>query len=184
MIQLEASLLELKSQRVQLEIQLLGLGHRLGDLHREQRLLEDAVRRGYGSPDRLAEVRERAAELAAEIGHLEVLAGRTAERIAEAEQSDGTASVDEIVLASERASADLERLRTHLLETLRSLAGPLREHERLAERQRRLTRRIREASGKDNSYAAYLDTALMRTSDVDADLQFVLDVLRQTRVVA
>lgn len=162
MIQIDSALVELKSQRAQLEIQLLCLRLRLNDLEGE-----------------------RARELRAEIERTEEQLSAVEHRVARIESGDvGEADVDEVTSASLQTSAELDQVRTQILEGLRALAEPLRHHAELAERQRRLAARVRQATGKDNSYQAYIDTALLRTSDIDETLDLVLETIRKTRPVA
>jgi hypothetical protein len=162
MIQIDSALVELKSQRAQLEIQLLGMRLRINDMGGE-----------------------RARELRAEIGRAEVQLAELEQRVERIESGDvGEADVDEVATASLQTSAELDQVRAQILDGLRALAEPLRHHAELAERQRRLTARVREATGKDNSYQAYIDTALLRTSDIDETLDLVLETIRKTRPVA
>ncbi len=153
MIAIDSLLVELKSRRAQLEIQLLGLRRRKGD--------DDA----------------EIARLGEELQVLE----RRIERI---ERGPSSEHLDEVSSASLQTSAELDQVRTQILDTLRGLAEPLRLYAELAERQRRLSSRIRAATGKDNSYQAYLDTALIRVSDLDRELESVIELLKRTRPVA
>ena len=162
MIQIDSALVELKSQRAQLEIQLLGMRLRVNDLGGE-----------------------RARDLGAEIERAEAQLAELEQRVERIESGDlGSADADAIATASLHTSAELDQVRTHILEGLRALAEPLRHYAELAERQRRLAGRMRDATGKDTSYQAYIDTALLRTSDIDETLDLVLETIRKTRPVA
>jgi hypothetical protein len=132
----------------------------------------------------VAELRDRRLEMAAELERLDGLIDQLGDRIARVERGEASGTVDHLVVASTQASDELDRVRTEVLDALRALAGPLELYEQLAERQRALTTRIREATGKDNSYAAYIDTALLRASDYDDQLQFVVELIKRARVVA
>ena len=154
-------LVGLKSQRAQLEIQLLGMRLRLPDL--------DGAR--------AAELRADIARAEDELAHLE-------SRVERIESGTVPDDVDEVSAASLQTSAELDQVRTHILDALRGLAEPLCRYAELAERQRRLSGRIREATGKDNSYQAYIDTALIRVSDLDEELEAVIELLKATRPVA
>ena len=184
MLNLDASLLELKSQRAQFEIQQLGLRRRLVELEREEARLEEARRRGEGDSWALHELRDRRHELVAELERLGRLVVVLDDRIGRVERGEASGTFDHLVVTSLEASDEINRLRSQILETLRSLAAPLEQYERLAERQRSLTARIRQATGKDNSYAAYIGTALVRTSDYDERLQYVVELIKRLRVVA
>jgi hypothetical protein len=184
MLHLETSLLELKSQRAQYEIQQLGLRRRLGELDREQIRLEEARRRGEVDSQAVLEARERRLEMAADLDRLDDLIVQLSDRISRVEQGEASGTFDHLVVTSLEASGELDRVRTEILDALRALAGPLEAYEQLAERQRLLASRIREATGKDNAYAAYIDTALFRTSDYDEQLQFVVELIKRARVVA
>lgn len=180
---LETSLVELKSRRALMEIQQLGLRRRVGDFDREYARLEAARRRGDADAQALQDLRERRLEAATEMEQLEGTICELDDQIARTEQGDVVSSVDHVIVQSLQASGELDRLRTFILDTVRSLAEPLQQYEQLAERQRSLTGRIRQATGKDNSYAAYIDTALLRASDYDDQLQLVIETLRRARVV-
>ena len=183
MFGLESSIVELKSSRALMEIQQLGLRRRIGELDREHARLEDARRRGEVDAQPLLEVRERRFDAVREVEQLESAICDMDDRIARAERGDAASSVDHLVVQSLHASAELDRMRTHILDTLRALAEPLQEYEQLAERQRSLTGRTRQATGKNNSYAAYIDTALFRAADYDDQVQLVIETLRRARVV-
>jgi DNA repair exonuclease SbcCD ATPase subunit len=162
MIEIDSALIGLKSQRAQLEIQLLGLRLRVNDL-----------------------AGERARELRGEIERTEAQLAELQQRVERIQSGDVSgADVDEVATASLQTSAELDQVRAQILDGLRALGEPLRHHAELAERQRRLTARVREATGKDNSYQAYIDTALLRSSDIDETLGLVLETIRKTRPVA
>lgn len=163
MIQIDSALVELKSQRAQLEIQLLGMRLRLNDLEGE-----------------------RARDVRADVERAEAQVSELEQRITRIESGDlgSTDDVSQVEVASLNTSAELDQVRSQIFDSLRSLAEPLRAYAELAERQRRLTARIRAATGKDNSYQAYIDTALLRTSDIDETLALVLDTIKGTRPVA
>jgi hypothetical protein len=184
MLNLEMSLLELKSQRAQYEIQQLALRRRLVELEREGVRLEEARRRGEGDSQAALDVRERRIDLATELDRLERLGAELDDRIDQVERGEASGTFEHLVVTSLEASGELDRMRTQILDALRSLVEPLEAYEQLAERQRSLSTRIREATGKNNAYAAYLDTALLRASDYDDRLQFVLELIKRLRVVA
>jgi DNA repair exonuclease SbcCD ATPase subunit len=162
MIEIDSALVELKSQRAQIEIQLLGMRLRLNDL-------DEA----------------RARELRAEIERAVAQLAELEQRVERIESGDlGGDDEDELATATLQTSAELDQVRTQILDGLRALAEPLRVHAELAERQRRLAGKTRELTGKDNSYQAYIDTALLRTSDIDETLELVLETIRKTRPVA
>ncbi|TAK22082.1 MAG: hypothetical protein EPO26_12415 [Chloroflexota bacterium] len=87
-------------------------------------------------------------------------------------------------VASLRTSAELDQARQEILTTLRDLAEPIAHFNHLAERQRGLTARVRAATGADNGYAAYIDTALFRATDIDSVVEFVIESIKKARVVA
>lgn len=179
MINLEASLVELKSRRALLEIQQLGLRRRVGEIDREQARAEEARRRGESDATAVQELRERRLETVAELERLESQICELDDRI-----GGGTGGIHHLEMASLQASGEIDRMRTHIQDTLRSLAEPLEILEQLFERQRSLTGRIREATGRDNSYQAYIDTALLRSTDYDDQLQYVVEQLKNARVVS
>ena len=162
MIEIDSALVELKSQRAQIEIQLLGMRLRLNDIGGE-----------------------RARELRADIERAEVQLAELEQRVERIESGDlGGDDQDGLATASLQTSAELDQVRTQICDGLRALAEPLRVYAELAERQRRLAGKMRELTGKDNSYQVYVDTALLRTSDIDETLELVLETIRKTRPVA
>jgi chromosome segregation ATPase len=181
---LELSLLELKSRRAQTEVRLLALRRRAAELEREYARLEEARRRGEVGAVALFAVRDRSAEVASGIARLEQEAGELEQLLWRAEHGDAHAGIEPTIAASLETSAELDRLRNEILGALRALAEPLARYRHLAERQRLLTARLRDATGRDSSYATYIDTALFRAGDYDADLEYVVELLKKTRIVA
>ena len=183
-ISLETSLVQLKSRRAQVEIHLLGLKRRISELEREFTRQDALVRSGETRVTVLYELRDRIAEVDTEIERTESAIFEMDYHIERARQGDAEGSVHHLVVEGHQTVAELERLREEILSTLRGLADPIKLHQQLADRHRRLSGRIRETTQKDNSYAAYIGTALFRTSDYDEELAFVMDFLRIARVVA
>ena len=179
-----SSLLELKARRAQLDVQVLALRRRATELEREYARVEEARRRGEAGAMALFEVRDRSAEVGAEIERLEEDALEIDRLLWRAERGDTAATIEPTIIASLQTSADLDRVRDEILEALRALAEPLSLYQHLAERQRLLTARIKDETGKDNSYATYIDTALFRAGDYDADLEYVVELLKKARVVS
>jgi DNA repair exonuclease SbcCD ATPase subunit len=184
MLVIGSSLLELKARRAQIDVQVLALRRRATDLEREYARLEEARRRGEAGAMALFEARDRAAEVAAEIDRLEEDAQEIDRLLWRAERGDAQAGIEPTIIASLQTSNDLDRIRDEILDALRALAEPLARYQHLAERQKLLTGRIKDATGKDNSYATYIDTALFRAGDYDPDLEYVVELLKRTRVVS
>lgn len=181
---LGSSLLELKARRARMDVQLMALRRRATELEREYARAEESRRRGEVGAIALFEVRDRAAEVESDIDRLEEDAHELDRLLWRAENGDATASVEPTIIASLQTSSDIDRVRAEILDALRDLAEPLARYQHLAERQKSLTGRIRDATGKDNSYATYIDTALFRAGDYDADLEFVVELLKRARVVS
>jgi hypothetical protein len=181
---LEISLVEMKSRRAQIDVQLLALRRRAVELELEYTRAEEARRRGEVGAVALFAVRDRAAEVAVGIARLEENGEEIDRLLWRAENGDAKAGLEPTIVASLETSAELDRLRTEILDGLRALAEPLARYGHLAERQRLLTNRIQQATGRDSSYATYIDTALFRAGDYDADLEYVVELLKRTRVVA
>src|SRR5438552_58923 len=100
MLNLETSLLELKSQRAQYEIQQLGLRRRLGELEREGIRLDEARRRGEGDSQAVHELRERRLELAGELERLGRLVVELDDRIEQVERGEASGTFDHLVVTS------------------------------------------------------------------------------------
>ena len=184
MMVVDSSLIELKARRAQIDVHLLTLRRRATELEREYARVEESRRRGEAGAMALFEVRDRAAEVAAEIERLEEDAQEIDRLLWRAERGDATAGIEPTIIASLQTSNDIDRVRDEIMQALRELAEPLARYQHLAERQKLLTSRIREATGKDNSYATYIDTALFRAGDYDADLEYVVELLKRARVVS
>lgn len=184
MMALESSLLNLKARRAHIDVQLMALRRRAAELTREHARLEEARRRGEVGAMALFEVRDRSAEVATEISRLEEDARDLEGLLWRAEHGDAEAGIEPTIVASLETSSELDRTRVEILDALRALAEPIAHYQHLAERQRLLTARLREATGRDNSYATYIDTALFRAGDYDAELEYVVEVLKKARIVA
>jgi chromosome segregation ATPase len=184
MVVVGSPLLELKARRAQIDVQLLALRRRATELEREYARVEEARRRGEAGAMALFEVRDRSTEMAVEIARLEEDAQEIDQLLWRAERGDAAAGIEPTIVASLQTSNELDRVRDEILEALRELAEPLARYQHLAERQKLLTGRIRDATGKDNSYATYIDTALFRAGDYDADLEYVVELLKRARVVS
>ena len=157
---------------------------RLSELEREFGRQDALVRGGETPVSILYELRDRIADVDSEIERAESAMLDMDTHIERARRGDVEGSVHHLVVEGHQTVAELERLRDEILSTLRGLSGPIRQHQQLADRHRRLSGRIRETTQKDNSYAAYIGTALFRTKDYDAQLAFVIDFLRTARIVA
>jgi hypothetical protein len=181
---LELSRLEMKSRRAQIDVQLLALRRRAAELEREYARAEEARRRGEVGAVALFALRDRSSEVAAGIARLEGDAEEIDRLLWRAEHGDARAGLEPTIVASLETSGELDRLRNEILDALRALAEPLARYGHLADRQRLLTTRIQQATGRDSSYATYIDTALFRAGDYDADLEYVVELLKRTRVVA
>src|SRR5262245_17011449 len=118
MLRYETSLVELKSQRAQCEIQQLGLRRRLGELAREAARLEEARRRGEADGQSIADLRDRRVELSAELARLERLVGDLDEQIDCVERGEASGTFEHLVVTSLQASGELDRQRTQILEAL------------------------------------------------------------------
>ena len=153
-------------------------------MEREFTRQDGLVRSGNVPVSVLYELRDRIAESDTEIERSESALFEMDLHIKRAQQGDAEGSVHHLVVEGHQTIADLDRLRDEILTSLRNLAEPIKMHQDLADRHRRLSGRIRETTQKDNSYAAYIGTALFRVSDYDERLEYVLDFLRKTRVVA
>lgn len=184
MMILDDSLVELKSLRAQLEIQILGLRRRANDLERDMARLEQARRRGDVPSGALADARDRLQEVCAEIERTEDAIADLDVRILVTERSGTRGGVHYVEAASQRTSDEIDATRAEVLETIRALAAPIRRYQELAERHGRLSERIRAVTGKDNRYASYIGAALLRSCDQDEEIAFVLDFLKRMRVVA
>jgi hypothetical protein len=81
-------------------------------------------------------------------------------------------------------AGELDQVRLEVLTRLAELAEPLRQFQRLAEKKTHLARELGSRSGRDLSYANYVDSALVRKREYAGDLAYTLEFLRTVRVVS
>ncbi len=175
-------LVELKSAKIQLEVGLIYLRRKHADLQKQaERLGRDAASRSTAEAVRLsAEIHSVANEIAsreARIGHLDA-------EIAQTERSGVENTIEQLTSRNDNLADELSSIREDTLARLRSLVTNLRRYDELSERKTRVVRRISEVSGRDLSYPNYLESALIRQSDCDPELLFVLEYLKRVRIVS
>jgi chromosome segregation ATPase len=176
------ALVELKSAKIQLEVSLIYLRRKHTDLHRQsERLGREATSLSAPESVRLsAELRA----IANDIASREAQIGRLDAEIARNERSSIEESVEELTSRNDSLADELASLREDTLARLRALVSNLRRYEDLTDRKNKVVKRLSEASGRDLSYANYIECAFARQSDLDSELQFVLDYLKRVRIVA
>jgi archaellum component FlaC len=176
------ALVELKSAKIQLEVSLIYLRRKHSDLHRQsERFGQDTTSRS--TPDAVR-VSAELHSIANDIASRETQIGRLDTEIARSERSSVEERIEDLVAKNETLADELANIRDDTLARLRWLVDNLRRYDDLTERKTRLVRRIAEVSGRDLSYPNYIECALARQSDCDADLRYVLDYLKRVRIVA
>ena len=172
----------MKSAKIQLEVSLIYLRRKHADMQRQlERIGRDSAARASVESVRLsADLHAIATDIAAREAKIADLDAD----IAQAEAGARAESLEELMRANDDLAAELAEIREDTLARLRTLVSSLRRYQELTDRKTRLSKRVGELSGRDLSYANYLDCALLRQSEYDSDLQYVLDYLKRTRIVA
>jgi len=173
----------LKSSRSQIELELIPLRRREAELQRSRARLEQGARDVSAmallskTKSDLRLIGEQIALRESEIAHL-------AAEITELDRRRTGLDVGKLLAENDRLAAELDDVRADVLTSLRALARPLRQFQGLADRKSRLVRKAAAAAERDLSYRNYLDCALLRQSEYDDDLRYVLNELRNRRVVS
>jgi recombinational DNA repair ATPase RecF len=175
-------LVQLKSNKAQLEVGLIYLKRRRAELEKRRALLQREAHGGDST--RLDELVGQIAEVGGEIESRESAVARLAEEIAHAERQAEDDTLGQLLRINDQMAGELGEIRAEVLEALRGLAEPLRRYQELADRKTQLVKRLSNVSARDLSYPNYLDCALFRQVEQDEALRFVLDVLKRQRVVA
>lgn len=176
-------LVELKSNKIQLEVGLIYLRRKRAEMEKQQALLERGPQSRQAAT-RLAQLRRDLDAVVREITSRETTVRQLSEGIDQAERQVHEEGLEQLLLANEGMVAELAGIRSEILQTLRGLAEPLRRYQELSDRKTRLVRRISTVSDRDLSYPNYLDCALIRQAEYDDALRFVLEALKRLRVVA
>jgi len=180
----EVSVLALKSQKAQVEIGLLYAQHRRAELLKQLQRLEDGHRRGQVPAPQVRQVRQELEALSAEID----AQTRALQALTQQLQATPATTVETALSTALRqhatVTAEIAALRQTILATLTSLAEPLRRYQTLVAEKTQLVQEIQHLTGRDQRYAHYIESALLRQTDYTADLAFVLETLKKTRVVA
>ncbi len=176
------TLVGLKASKVQLEVALICLKRRQAEMERRRARLSDQA----DDPVVAARLVMLDRELEAscdEVAHTEQTIRDVTDRIDQASRQAIDEGLEELLVANAGMSEELSALRFEVLDGLRKLAEPLRRYQEVADRKTRLVRKLGNL-GKDLSYPNYLDCSLLRQTEYDDDLRYLVEAIKHLHVVA
>jgi chromosome segregation ATPase len=178
------NLLHLKSSKAQLEVGLIYLKRRHSELERQLALVEAQARRGNVPADALAQLRRTVQDHLTQIERRQSEIDEIDGRIQSAQSYSSRNGGSRLSAEHDAVTAEIAQIRQEVLITLRALAGPLRRYEQLAERKGQLARELFAVTGRDQSYTNYIEGALLRQSEFEGELRYVVELLKKARIVA
>jgi len=178
------SLLVLKSTKAQLEVGLIYLKRRHTELQRQLELVESQGKRSSIHPDALAQLQRTVQEHAIQIERRRREIQEIDERIQHAQVYADRGGTGHLSAENEVVTAEIAEIREQVLRVLGQLAEPLRRYEQLVERKNQLARDLQARTGRDQSYANYIEGALLRQAEYADDVRYTVETLRKQRVVA
>ena len=177
------SLLLLRSTKAQLEVGLIYLKRRLGEL---QRQLAAAENQSLSDPSQ-AESRERLrasiSDHTIQIDHRSAEIKELEDRIQAAQLQIERNGADNLTAENYAVTSEIGEIREQILTALRDLAEPLRRYELLAEKKNQLTNQLATRTGRSLAYTSYVEGALFRQAEYVDDVRFTVEALRRQRVV-
>lgn len=176
------SLVGLKASKVQLEVALICLKRRQAEMERRRTRLADQA------DDPVVAARLVVLGRDLEVIGDEVIQGEQAirdvnDRIDRTSRQAIDEGLEELLVANAGMSEELSALRFEILDGLRGLAEPLRRYQEVADRKSRLVRKLG-SMGKDLSYPNYLECSLLRQTEFDDDLRYLVEAIKHLHVVA
>jgi len=176
------TLVGLKANKVQLEVALICLKRRQAEMERRRSKLSDQADDPVVAA-RLVVLSQDLATIDDEVVQGEQAVRDVNARIELASRQAIDHGLEELLVADSGMSEELGALRGEILEGLRQLAEPLRRYQEVADRKSRLVRKLGNR-GKDVSYPNYLDCSLLRQTEYDDDLRYVVEGIKHLHVVA
>jgi|SRR5579884_1398135 small-conductance mechanosensitive channel len=178
------NLVTLKSTKAQLEVGLIYLKRRHSELERQLALVQSQHNRTRLHPDALLQLQRTVQDHAIQIERRKREIQELDERIHLAQTQTERNGLQYLSAEHAAVTAQISEIREQILASLRQLAGPLRRYEELVEQKNRLVRDIAERTGRDQAYANYIESALLRQSEYVDDVKYTVETLRRQRVVA
>jgi len=174
----------LRSTKAQLEVGLIYLQRRYGELEKQLALIESQGRRANLHPDALAQLRRTVQEHAIQIERRKREIQEIDERIAALHARGERFGSSQLTGEHDEVTKEIARIREQVLTTLKDLAEPMRRYDELVERKNQLARDLAARTGRSQAYANYIEGALIRQSEYTDDVKFALEALKRIRVVA
>ncbi len=176
------TLVGLKANKVQLEVALICLKRRQAETERRRVRLADQADDSVAAA-RLVVLERDLEAIGDEVAQGEQAVRDVNDRIDRASRQAIDEGLQELLVANAGMSEELSALRSEILDGLRALAEPLRRYQEVADRKSRLVRKLGNM-GKDLSYPNYLDCSLLRQTEYDDDLRYLIEAIKHLHVVA
>ena len=178
------NLVELKSLKAQHEVGLIYLIRRQSEIQKQveatkQQGTSEAVYRGAAN-----HAQRNLETVTIEIERKRLVISELDQKIERLESIGVSATASDLTGRDDDASAELAQIRATILVTLKSLADPLSRFAELSEEKVRLAQQLSQITGRDTSYATYMDSALLRQAEYDDRLKFVIEYIKRARVAS
>ena len=178
------SVLLQRSKKAQLEVALLYLKRKHGELQRQLTAAERQSRSGTATAELVARLRSSVGDHAAQVERHALQIQELEDQIQAAQFQVVRTGAESLSAENEAVTAELGEVRRLILDGLRQLAEPLRRYEALAEQKSRVTGELSTKTGRSQAYIDYIEGALFRQSEYIDEVRYVVDSLRRHRVVA
>jgi hypothetical protein len=178
------NLLALRSTKAQLEVGLIYLRRRHGELARQLEVVQSQERRGSLHPDALLQLRRTVQDHSVEIERRSREIQQLDDRIQAIQRLTERSAPQSLAAENDAVTAEISEVREQILAALRQLAEPLRRYEALAERKNRLATDLAARTGRNQAYQNYIDSSLLRQAEFVDDVRYSVETLRRQRVVA
>ncbi|HLZ09081.1 MAG TPA: hypothetical protein VKT80_10870 [Chloroflexota bacterium] len=178
------SALLLRSQKAQLEVGLIYLRRRQGELQRQLAAAEAQSRRGPSDAESIARLQASVSEHAIQIELRAAEIRDLDDRITSAQLQVERRGAENLTMENDAVTAEIGEIREQILAALRELAEPLRRFELLAKKKIQLGNELASRTGRSQAYANYIDGALFRQVEYVDDVRYTVESLRRERVVA
>jgi hypothetical protein len=178
------SVLLLRSMKAQLEVGLIYLKRRQGELQRQLVSAEAQSRRGNSQTESISQLQASISEHAVQIEHRNAEIKELDDRIQLAQVQVERNGADSLTAANDAVSAEIGEVRAQILAALKDLAEPLQRFEMLAQKKTQLTSELASRTGRNQAYINYIEGALFRQTEYVDDVRYTVETLRRQRVVA
>jgi chromosome segregation ATPase len=178
------SILILRSKKAQLEVGLIYLKRRHGELQRQLVAAEGQAKRGSAQAELIGRLQSSITDHAIQIEHRSLEIKDLDERIQSAQTKVERSGAQNLTAENDALTAEIGEVREQILAALRQLAEPLRRYESLAEKKNQITTELSTRTGRSLAYVNYIEGALFRQSEYVDDVRYTVESLRRQRVVA